>query len=98
MKKKVMSIPKQIILMKKMITLIVIARISKVLSIILLILMLVTKMILKILIVKTSEFYIDSDITNKADIHKVMNETCVKYIRKVRKSQVKKVKRSQLLQ
>ena len=84
--------------MKKMITLIVIARISKALSIILLILMLVTKMILKILIAKTSEFCIDSDITNKADIHKVMNETCVRYIRKVRKSQVKKVKRIQLLQ
>ena len=84
--------------MKKMITLIVIARISKALSIILLILMLVTKMILKILIAKTSEFCIDGDITNKADIHKVMNETCVKYIRKVRKSQVKKVKRIQLLQ
>ena len=50
MKKKVMSVSKQIILMKE--TIIVIARILKVLAIILLITMLVTKVILKILIIK----------------------------------------------
>ena len=47
---------KQIILMKE--TIIVIARILKVLAIILLITMLVTKMILKILIVKIRNFVV----------------------------------------
>ena len=49
--------PKQIILMKKKVMLIAIARTLKVLAIILLIAMVVTKMILKILIVKFGILY-----------------------------------------
>ena len=63
-----MAISKQIVLMKKTIMLIVIARILKVLAIILLIAMLVAILTINL------KFCINNDITNKADINKVMDE------------------------